>query len=102
MTLRVAGGGLLCRCHPEQSEGREGRRRTEAAQCSWTLDAWVKGSQHEMVQWFISSFRRFIAGTCSQLMSQPNRQGVFRYSLERHISASPSFQVFVIKEQTLV
>lgn len=38
----------------------------------------LKVLKHEMVQWFISSFRRFTAGTCCQLMSQSNRQGCFQ------------------------
>lgn len=51
--------------------------RTEATQCRWACVAWAKGPQHEMVQWFISSFRRLTAGTGFQCLSESHKQGCF-------------------------
>lgn len=74
VTLRVAGGGLLCGCHPEQSEGREGRRRTEVAQCSWALPLGLKVLS---MRWSIGLFLHLGDLQLEQLMSQSNRQGCF-------------------------
>lgn len=55
--------------------------------------AQAKDPQHEMVQWFTSSFSRFTAGTGFQLMSESHRQGCQKDSPEKHVPASPSFQI---------